>query len=178
MGRQRVRLKTKYLTVSAMLAALSVVILMLGSLVDVLDITTAVAASVLCIYAVIEMGGFYPWMIWLTTSILAFLLLPMKTPAIFYAMFAGFYPILKEKLEKLKNPISWILKLVVFHICLAGMVGLLYLFVPSLFVVGGMWWLPAATYLLAVGCFVIYDIALTKVITMYLIKFRKRFHIK
>jgi hypothetical protein len=177
MGRG-VRLRTKYLTVSAMLAALSVVILMLGSLVDVLDITTAVAASVLCIYAVIEMGGFYPWMIWLTTSILAFLLLPMKTPAIFYAMFAGFYPILKEKLEKLKNPISWILKIVVFHGCLAGMVGLLWLFVPALFVSEGMRWLPMAIYVLSLVCFVVYDIALTKIITLYLIKFRRRFQIK
>ena len=176
--RQRVRLRTKYLTVSAMLAALSVVILMLGSLVDVLDITTAVVASVLCIYAVIEMGGFYPWAIWLTTSILAFLLLPMNTPAIFYAMFAGFYPILKEKLEKLKNPISWVLKIVVFHLCLVGMVGLLWLFVPALFVIEGMWWLPAATYALSLVCFVVYDIALTKIITLYLIKFRHRFHIK
>ena len=176
--RQRVRLKTKYLTVSAMLAALSVVILMLGSLVEVLDITTAVAASVLCIYAVIEMGGFYPWMIWLTTSILSFLLLPMKTPAIFYALFAGFYPILKEKLEKLKNPISWVLKFVVFHVCLAGMAGLLWVFIPTLFVTEGMWWLPVAIYLLSLVCFTIYDIALTRLITLYLIKFQKRFHIK
>ena len=100
--RDRIRKRTKYLTVSAMLCALSVIILSLGSLIEVLDITTAVLASLLCIYAVIEMGGAYPWLIWPVTSILALLLLPQKTPALFYALFAGFYPILKEKLEKLK----------------------------------------------------------------------------
>ena len=173
-----VRMKTKYLTVSAMLSALSVVILMLGSLIEVLDVSTAVIASVLCIYAVIEMGGFYPWMIWLVTSVLGFVLLPIKTPVIFYALFAGFYPILKEKLEKLKNPISYILKLIVFHICLAGMAALLWLFIPGFFTSDGMWWLPAVTYLLCLVCFVVYDIALTRLITFYLIKLRHRFQMK
>ena len=43
----RIRKRTKYLTLSAMLTALSVIILMLGALVDVLDVTTSVLASFL-----------------------------------------------------------------------------------------------------------------------------------
>ena len=126
-----VRMRTKYLTVSAMLAALSVVVLMLGSFVEVLDLSTAAFASILCLYAVIEIGGVYPWMIWLVTSVLGILLLPVKTPVIFYALFAGFYPILKAKLEKLRASVSWILKLLAFHVCLAAMVAALLLFVPG-----------------------------------------------
>ena len=80
--RDRIRKRTKYLTVCAMLCALSVIILSLGSLIEVLDISVAVFASLLCIYAVIEIGGAYPWLVWLVTSVLALLLLPQKTPAL------------------------------------------------------------------------------------------------
>ena len=80
--RNRIRKQTKYLTVSAMLAALGVVLLSLGAMVEVLDISVAVLASLLTVYAVIEMGGAYPWLIWLVTSVLSLLLLPQKTPVI------------------------------------------------------------------------------------------------
>ncbi|MBQ7348147.1 MAG: hypothetical protein IJW55_09320 [Clostridia bacterium] len=176
--RDRIRKRTKYLTVSAMLAALGVVFLMLGSLIEVLDITVAVLASILCIYAVIEMGGAYPWLIWLVTSVLSLLLLPQKTPALFYTFFAGFYPILKEKLEKLKRPVSAVLKIVVFHLCLGLIVLVMKLFLPDQLVFDGMEWLPIALYVMCLVCFVLYDFALTQVITFYLVKLRKRFGIK
>lgn len=171
-------LKTKYITVSAMLCALGVVLLSLGSLIEVLDLSTAVIASMLCIYAVIEMGKGYPWMIWLVTSILSLILLPLKTPALFYAFFAGFYPILKEKLEKLSRPISILLKLVVFHASLALIFLVLKLFLPAMLETYGMWWMPFVLYGLLLVCFVVYDIALTRLITFYLLRFRKYFRIK
>ena len=175
---ERIRKRTKYLTVSAMLSALGVVLLSLGSLVDVLDLTTAVLASMLCIYAVIEMGGFYPWMIWLVTSVLSLLLLPLKTPAIFYALFAGFYPILKEKLEKLKRPLSDLLKWVVFHLCLAGICLMFWWLMPETLNMDGIKWMPIALYAMSLVCFALYDFALTRLISFYLIRLRKRFRIR
>jgi len=174
----RIRKRTKYLTVSAMLSALGVIFLALGAFIEVLDITTAVLASMLCIYAVIEMGGAYPWGIWVVTSILSLLLLPIKTPALFYALFAGFYPILKEKLERLKRPLAFVLKLAVFHLSLGAIVLLLRLFFPEQLDWGGMQWLPIAMYVLCVVVFLLYDLALTRVITFYLIRLRQRFRIK
>ena len=75
MSLDKKRKQVKYITVSAMLCALSIIILMLGSFIEVLDVSVAVIASFFCIYAVIEMGGAYPWMIWAATSILSLLLL-------------------------------------------------------------------------------------------------------
>lgn len=173
-----IRKQTKYLTVSAMLCALGVIFLALGAFIEVLDITTAVVASLLCVYAVIEMGGGYPWGIWIVTSLLSLLLLPVKTPALFYALFAGFYPILKEMLEKLKRPIAWILKLAIFHLSLAAIVLLLSLFFPEQLDFNGMEWLPIAMYALCVATFFLYDVALTRVITFYLIRWRQKFRIK
>ena len=174
----RIRKQTKYLTVSAMLCALGVILLSLGSLVEVLDVTTSVLASLFCVYAVIEMGGAYPWMIWGVTSLLSLLILPQKTPALFYALLAGFYPILKEKLERLSRPVSWFLKIAVFHLSL-GAVGLgLWIFFPSALDAGGMKWMLVALYFASVVCFVLYDYALSHVITFYLVKLRHRFRIK
>ena len=177
----RIRKRTKYLTVSAMLSALGVVCLMLGSFIEVLDLTTAVMASILCIYAVIEMGGPYPWGIWIVTSLISVLFLPMiptKTPAIFYALFAGFYPILKEKLEKLRRPISFVLKLVVFHVSLGAILLILKLFLPAQLQFEGMEWLPILLYAACLIVFWIYDLALTRLITFYLLRLRGRFRIK
>lgn len=170
--------RTKYLTVSAMLSALGVVILSLGALAEVLDVTTAILASFLIIYAVIELGGAYPWLIWIVTSMLGILLLPQKTPALFYALFAGFYPILKEKLERLRGIVAYPLKLLVFHLSLGGIVLAARLLVPSLLEPEALWWMPAALYLGALLCFVVYDVALTRLISYYLIKLQKRFRIK
>ena len=106
--------QTKLLTISAMLSALGVVVLAIGSVFQTLDLTTAALAAFFCIYAVIEIGGAYPWMVWGVTSFLGLLLLPQKSPAVFF-LFIGCYPILKEKLERLSKALCLALKLVIFH---------------------------------------------------------------
>ena len=80
---------TKKLAVCSMLCALGVIMLSLGSLVDVLDITMAVVASLFCIFAVIEYGGSAPWMIYISTSLLALILAPMPKTAAFLYIFKG-----------------------------------------------------------------------------------------
>ena len=167
------------LTVSAMLCALGVVILGLGAIIEVIDLSVSVIASLLVVYAVIEMGGIYPWMIWLVTSIVAFLLLPLKTPVLFYAMLAGFYPILKEKIEKRCTLlIGWVLKLGILVGSVGSIYAVSYFFIPQLLV--GYNSLPylLAFFALALLCFVLYDVCLTRLITFYFVKLQKRLHLK
>ena len=170
------RNQTKLLTVSAMLAALGVIVLGLGSLVTTLDLTVAALASFFCIYAVIEMGGPYPWMIWGVICFLGLLLLPEKSPAVLF-LFIGCYPILKEKYEKCVRWLCWTLKLITINI-MAGLFYLTtYLFFPS-DLIGYLPWMLVAGYFVAVITFVIYDYALTKVITLYLLRLRDQFRLK
>jgi hypothetical protein len=171
------RQRTKRLTVSAMLAAIGAVMLLIGSFLESLDLTVAALASMLCIYAVIELGGAYPWMIWGVTSLLGLLLLPYpKTPALFYLLI-GFYPILKEKLEKLKRLPCLLFKLVVIHAVLGIVLLALWIF-PELRELLGNVWLLLGTYAITVVTFLIYDYALTKLITFYLIRLRSRLRLK
>ena len=167
--------RIKYLTVGAMLSALSVVFLSLGSLVEVLDLTAAILASLLCVYAVIELGGGYPWLIWLVTSILSLLLLPVKTPALFYALFAGVYPILKEKTERMRRLPCFLVKAVILHVSLGLILLTLKLFIPTALETYGLWWMPWVLYLLCLACFWLYDVALTRMITFYMFRLRHRF---
>ena len=162
-----------------MLSALGVVILGLGSVIEVLDLTFAMFASLLTVYAVIEIGGAYPWLIWIVTSTIALLLLPLKTPVLFYALLSGYYPILKQKIErKMARLPAWGLKLGVLAISLGVIWGVMKLFLPDLLEGGGGWIATATMLVLSVAAFVLYDFALTKLITFYFVKLQKRFRIK
>lgn len=174
----RIQKRTKYLTVSAMLCALGVIFMALGGLIEVLDLSTAVLASLCCVYAMIEMGGVYPWGIWLVTSLLSLILLPQKTPAVFYTLFLGYYPILKAYFERLPRGIGYLIKLVTFHAALGLIYLVLRLFLPSeLEALSGGWLLPLL-YALSLVCFILYDVAVTRLITFYLFKLKKRFGLK
>lgn len=161
------------MTLAAIVSALGVVALTLGAFVQVLDISMAVIASVFVIFAVIELRGPYPYLVYAVTSVLSILLLPNKSPALIYLLFAGYYPILKAIFEgKLRPVFAWILKFVVFNIALGAAVGLaLWLFAseisPQLM---QYWWL----IFLLEPIFLVYDIALTRLISIYMLRLRSR----
>lgn len=168
--------RTRKLTTCAMLAALGVVLLYLGSMVELVDISMAVVASLLCVFAVIEYGGSAPWLVFAVTGILSLILLPQKTPAVMYVLFFGYYPILKEKLEKRPKGISWALKELIFNVALALMLVLsrFMLVAPGT----NLLLFYVAFVLLAEIVFPIYDVALTRLISLYLYRLRRRFRIK
>lgn len=170
--------KTKRLTVSAMLSALGVVLLWLGSMLEVLDISMAVIASLFCVFAVIEYGGSAPWMVFGVTSVLSALLLPSKAPAAMYILFFGYYPIIKEKLERRPRITAWLLKEAIFNVALALMLVLSHLLLFPGVVMGDMLLYYFGLALIAEVVFPIYDLALTRLITLYLFRLRKRFRIK
>ena len=167
------RSNTKRMAVLSMLAALSVALLYVGSVIEVLDISAAVLASLTCVFAVIEFGGGAPWLVYAVTSVLSLVLLPYKMPAFMYAVFFGFYPIIKEKLEKhLKRLPAWVLKEVIFNVAILLITAASrFLFLSEDSPIG----FDIAFIAVAEVAFALYDIALTRVITLYIFKLRKRF---
>ena len=159
-----------------MLSALGVVLLYLGSLIEIVDVSMAVVASLLCVLAVIEYGGSAPWLVFGVTATLSLILVPQKAPALMYALFFGYYPILKEKFEKMKTATCWICKEIVFNVALA------VIFVCLKFLVLGYADIPVVLYGIAVvlceAVFIIYDMALSRLISLYVWKLRKRFKFK
>jgi hypothetical protein len=158
-----------------MLSALGVVLLYIGSLVEALDLSAAVLASLACIIAVIEYGKGAPWAIYGVTSVLSLILLPVKTPAAFYAIFFGFYPILKEKIERRPRLLQWVIKEAIFNVSLVIMGFAVYFLSTTgdnLLLENPL--IIAATVVMAELAFVLYDIALTRMISFYIIKLRNR----
>ncbi len=181
--------QTKKLTLGAILSAMGVALLFLGSFIETLDLTMAALASFFCIFAVIELGGIYPWLIFSVTGVLSVILMPYSMTGWFYLFFFGYYPIVKEKLERLPKIFSWILKMLILNVALViAVIAAYFLFfgqtgdgnLMSAFTLifgesetGEM--MAIGVYALVNLTFVIYDIALTKLITLYFIKFRKKF---
>ena len=165
---------TRRLAVSAVISALGVVLLFVGSLFQVLDLSMAAIVSLFTVFAVIEIRGSYPFLIYAVTSVLSLLLLPVKTPALVYALFAGYYPILKGVFERhLGRAAAWALKLAVFFIgaAAAAFVAMKVLMVDVSLLLANWWVL-----LLSIPVFVLYDVGLTRLITAYVVKWRSRFN--
>ena len=164
--------KTRKIAVSAVLCAMSVIILYFGAVIDVMFLSMAAICSVVVVYAVIEIGGSYPWLIYVITSVLSMMLLPNKMPALAYLVFAGVYPIIKSYAERLPLVASWAVKLVAFNAALTllifvskrimGLEDLTFGFSPVVYVIGNV-------------TFILFDYVLTKMITLYLRKLRPRF---
>ena len=161
-----------------MLSALGVVLLYLGAFVDVLDMSMAVFASFVCVIAAVEYGASAPWMIYGAVSVLSLVLLPNKTPALFFALFFGFYPILKEKIEKLNALVAWILKEILFNLSLFAIVAVLTFVFGVQDILLSERMMLIITIALCELVFVLYDILLKKIVVFYKLKIRKRLRLK
>lgn len=86
--------RTRRTAVCGMLAALTSVLLILGSLVDVLDLSCAAAASLAVVYAPDRIRRQMVGRRRLCASAVSLLLFPRSAPLLF-ALFAGPYPLFK-----------------------------------------------------------------------------------
>ena len=110
--------KTRIIAESGILAALSVIILLIGSLTEALDLSSAVLSGIAVLAMRVRWGRKGAIALYGTTSLLAFLLLPNKIPALLYIFYGGVYPLFKAEIEKIgKTALMWTLKLV----CICGM---------------------------------------------------------
>lgn len=158
-----------------MLCALGVVVLWLGSVIEVMDLSMAVIASLFCVMAVIEYGGAAPWLIYAATSVLGFLLLVNKGTVATYVLFFGFYPILKEKLEMRGKVFAWVGKELIFHVALVLILlswRFLFFTEDLMLPTSPIFW--GLLLIAAEVVFVLYDVALTRLISMYLYRLRGR----
>lgn len=153
----------------AVLSALSIVLLFLGSILDVLDLTCGALASLFVIWAVIEIKGYWPFLIWGVTSLVSMLVLPTKFASVFYLVFCGVYPILKAKFERFNFFLSWLFKLLYANAMIAAFTALTkFVFITAdskldftipIFIFGNL-------------AFIIYDIASSRLITIYIVRLR------
>jgi hypothetical protein len=152
------------------LSALGVILLYLGSVIEIFDLTAVAIVSLIVVFSVIELKGRYPVMIWGVTSFLSLLLLPNKFGALCYACLCGYYPMVKPYLERLPRIWSFVLKFLGFNLILAGMLAAaVFVFMMPREDAGYLWALIG----LGNAAFFLYDLAITRLSLLYFLRFRR-----
>ena len=159
-----------------MIAALSIVFMFSTGIVPTLTYAIPAICGALLMTVVIEISPFFAGTIYVAVSFLSLLVVADKEAAVMYTAFFGYYPIIKSFIEKIqKNTISWVIKYIIFNIAMVSS----YLVASKLFMITfddidflGKFALPG---LLLAGnvVFAIYDVALTRLVTAYLMVWRK-----
>ena len=164
--------------IGGIVSSLSLVLMISVAIVPFLTYALPAVAGVLVIFIVIEIDKKWAFGVYSAVAILAFLLVHDKEVAMMYIAFFGYYPIIKALLEsKMPVVLSWIIKVLLFNVTMvAAYLMLIYIMgitVDEITEYGKM----AVPMLLGAGtvAFIAYDVALTRIITLYMIKWRKYF---
>lgn len=161
-------MNSKYIAKSGILIALTIIILYLSSILPISKLTILTIASCFIPLSIIQTSIKNTILVYIACSLLSFFLLPINT-ALYYTFFFGIYGIVKYYIEKIHNLFGEvILKLLFFNILLI----VAYAFFKSLLVLPLN--LPIiGVYLIAQAAFLIYDYALTLIITYFIDKIYK-----
>ena len=170
--------KTRELALAGIISALSVVILVM-SFFPYLDFSIPALAGCLVAILVIEIGYKWAVMSYLVVSVLSLIICVNKEATVIYVAVFGLYSILKSIFEtKIKFiVVEYILKILFFNI----MISVAYAVIILIFNIPfegledlGKFAIPIL-YVLGNFVFIIYDIALTRVLTLYIHKFSGKF---
>lgn len=155
------------------MSALGVAFMYVGALFEVLDLSTAAIASICVLLVLTELGGRYAWLTYAVTGVLPLLLLPQKFAAVLFLGFLGFYPMAKSFFErKFRGWRCLVLKILLLNICTFLML------LAVRYVVAEALWFEIMTLVLANIVFVVYDVALTRLLHAYVFVWRKKLKMK
>lgn len=108
--------ESQKIALCGVLGALSVVLLLLGSALQIGTYAAPMLVSFLQIPVLEEYGGKYALLLYITVSILAVLLVPETELALFYALVMGYYPVLRKAMQRVKSTLlRWMAKFAVFN---------------------------------------------------------------
>ncbi len=151
-------METKKLSLSAICAAVTVVILYIGSLVKTGTLAIYFVCSLAIMTVVDKAGKKYGIMTYAVSLLLSWILIADKTIAAAYTAIFGIFPIIKAVAEKSGNRITeWIIKIIAFNVA----------FAVCIYVIGGITGKALSVLPLPVlwiganAFFVVYDILLS-----------------
>ncbi len=165
--------KSKKIAFCAILAALSAIFIILGKFIPIGTYAFPAIAGMFCAIIVIEIGVKWALAAYFVATALSFIF-GLNEAVLLFAFFFGYYPIIKSVIEKIKSRIfEYILKLLIFNLSMICA----YAVLISVFGLGELGF-ESMTFVwitLAIGnvVFILYDIGLTRLITLYFIRYHK-----
>ena len=156
------------------MVALGTAFMVLGAVIEVLDLTVCSIASMLVVFIYLEIGSYFPWLVWICTSLATALIYPGSIIWAEYMLVFGVYPLIKAYIERLPRWSWLIVKLLYINAVVWGM------FCISEFLLGIPFFedegkvLIVITYILTNVAFIMYDLFITVMVRLYYVKLRPR----
>ncbi len=167
--------QTKKVTLSAMMVALGTAIMILGAIIEVLDLSVCAVASLLVVFIYLEIGSYYPWLVWICTTLATALIYPGSIIWAEYFLVFGIYPLIKAYIEKMPRW-SWIIiKILYINAVIWGIFCVSELLLGIPFFGEDSKILIAVTYILINIAFLAYDYFIVVMVRFYEFKLRHRF---
>ncbi len=164
--------------IGGIVAALSLVLMISVAVIPFMTYALPAVAGALMVFVVTEINKKWAVGVYACVAILGIFLVPDKEVAVMYLAFFGYYPILKAVIEaKLSAAVGWVLKILSFLVTIVIayflMIKLMGLTIDEMDTFGVM----AIPLLLGMGtfAFIFYDIALSKLVLIYSLRWRKYF---
>ena len=170
--------KTKNTAICGLMTALSVVLMMLTTLVPVFMYVLPIVTGLLVLFTADLSNKKWGVGVYFSTAFLSLLLITDKEAALTYALFFGYYPLIKDLIEKHPKPLAWFSKFILFNVAAVG-IGVISFY---LFGVSGEEYNEFGKYtipillVMANVAFVLYDVCLSKnrfLLTQLSLKFKK-----
>lgn len=123
--------KAKKTAICGMISALSVVLMLFTTLTPVLMYVVPILTG-LVVWLVSQMTD-KKWAlgVYFSTSFISLIILTDKEAALTYALFFGYYPLIKDIIEKLPKAVSWLIKIISFNVA-AVLIGVAGVFIFGL----------------------------------------------
>lgn len=156
-----------------LLAALSIAILFCTGLIPTATIALPGLAGCCLIPIVAELGLSWGFITYAVCAVLSLFLASDRKAALIYILLLGYYPVLYGVLAKIKNRVLRIaVKLLLVNAAAALEIALSFwlLHIP----VEGGWVLAVVFWVLMNATFLLYDVALRRLIDLYFIKLRPK----
>ena len=163
-------------SLGGVIGALSLCLMLLTSVIPFTTYAFPAFAGMLLVCVVIELGYSWAFLVYAVVSALSILMLTDKEAALYYVVFLGFYPVIKAVIERFKSRLlQFILKYAVFNVCMiiAFYLSVFVFMIPKeSFNLFGVY-LPWVFLIIGNFAFIVYDICITRVVTVYLLKINK-----
>ncbi len=167
---------TVKITASGVISALAIV-LMLGTNIPIMLYTVPALVGIFFMIPAIEFNSKWAFLCYGVTAVLSFILPTEREAFVMFVGLLGYYPILKMLIERIPSrAVGLLLKFVTFNIALAGCFAVitkilgLPVFDNDRF---GLWTTVAIVFVIGNVAFLIYDLALSRLIGLYFFKLRK-----
>lgn len=164
--------KTFRIALGGILGALTVICLFLASILPTSRLSLYALSSFFISIVVIETGIKAGWIFYVSTALLAGILVPDKLEVIPYVIFFGIYGIIKYHIEAIKKLyVEYILKYAYFNLCMAAAILLIRQVFAESVKIQLPWWLIIAAFEIV---FLVYDLVYTMFIAYYKDKLKKK----